>query len=369
MLENIVRHIESGERVMDAAFRGSREIAFTILSITLSLVAVFIPVLFMGGVVGRVFREFAVTISMTILISGFVSLTLTPMLCSRLLKPHHEGEHHNIFYRAAEGGFNALFGGYRAGLSFVLRWRRAILFLTILSIAASGYLFVVVPKGFFPSEDTGAIVGFTEAAEDISVKAMAEHQLAVSKLLLADPNVADVNAAIGAVNSSPSLNIGRLFIQLKPRDQRQLSADQIIQELRPKLARIPGIDTYLQSLQNINLGGRLAKSAYQYTLQDSDTDELYKYAEIMQERIAKLPGVLRTSIPTFSSTTGSPSSISTATRRRSSASRWSRSRRRSTTRSARARSRPSTSRPTASMSSSRSRRSTRPRRPIFRRSI
>jgi hydrophobic/amphiphilic exporter-1 (mainly G- bacteria), HAE1 family len=292
MLENIVRHIEGGERVMDAAFRGSREIAFTILSITLSLVAVFIPVLFMGGVVGRVFREFAVTISMTILISGFVSLTLTPMLCSRLLKPAHEGARHNVFYRVAEGGFNALFAAYRAALSFVMRWRRATLFVTILSICASGYLFVAVPKGFFPSEDTGAIVGFTEAAEDVSVQAMSQHQLAVSKVLMADPNIADVNAAIGAVNSSPSLNIGRLFIQLKPRDQRPLSADEVIQELRPKLARIPGITTYLQSLQNINLGGRLAKSAYQYTLQDSDTDELYHFAKIMQDRIAKLPGVL-----------------------------------------------------------------------------
>ncbi len=173
-----------------------------------------------------------------------------------------------------------------------MRWRRAVLFLTILSIGAALYLFVIVPKGFFPSEDTGAIVGFTEAAEDISVKSMAEHQLAVSKMLMEDPNIADVNAAIGAVNSSPSLNIGRLFIQLKPRDQRPLSADEVIQELRPKLARIPGITTYLQSLQNINLGGRLAKSAYQYTLQDSDTAELYRYAGIMQDRIAKLPGVL-----------------------------------------------------------------------------
>ena len=292
MLENIMRHIERGERVMDAAFRGAREIAFTILSITLSLVAVFIPVLFMGGVVGRVFREFAVTISMTILISGFVSLTLTPMLCSRLLKPHREGAHHNVFYRAAEGGFNVLFNGYRAGLSFVMRWRRSTLFVTILSIVASGYLFAVVPKGFFPSEDTGQIVGFTEAAQDVSVDAMAQHQLEVVKVLKSDPNVADVNAAIGAVGSSPSLNTGRLFIQLKPREDRALSADQVIQELRPKLARIPGIATYMQSLQNINLGGRLAKSAYQYTLQDSDTTELYRYAQIMQEQIGQLPGVL-----------------------------------------------------------------------------
>jgi hydrophobe/amphiphile efflux-1 (HAE1) family protein len=290
MLENIVRHVESGESVLAAAFRGSREIAFTIMSITLSLVAVFIPVLFMGGVVGRVFREFAVTISMTILISGFVSLTLTPMLASRLLKTHH-GEHHNVFYRASEHGFNALFGAYRWSLTKVMKWRRATLFVTILSIAAAGYLFVIVPKGFFPIEDTGQIVGFTEASQDISFDAMARHQLAVAKIIKDDPNVADVNAAIGAVNSSPSLNVGRLFIQLKPRDERALSATQVIQELRIKLAQVPGIKTYMQSLQNINLGGRLAKSAYQYTLQDSDTSELYRYAQIMESRIAQIPGV------------------------------------------------------------------------------
>jgi HAE1 family hydrophobic/amphiphilic exporter-1 len=290
MLENIVRHVERGESVLAASFRGSREIAFTILSITLSLVAVFIPVLFMGGVVGRVFREFAVTISMTILISGIVSLTLTPMLCSRLLKSHHD-EHHNIFYRMSDGGFNALFRAYRWALTKVMIWRRATLFVTILSIVLSGYLFVIIPKGFFPSEDTGQIVGFTDAAQDVSFEAMAQHQLAVAKVLKDDPNIADVNAAIGAVNSSPSLNVGRLFIQLKPRDQRKLSADEVIQELRIKLAKVPGVRTYLQSLQNINIGGRLAKSAYQYTLQDSDTNQLYRYAQIMQDRIAQLPGV------------------------------------------------------------------------------
>jgi HAE1 family hydrophobic/amphiphilic exporter-1 len=292
MLENIVRHIEKGERVIDAAFKGSREIAFTILSITLSLVAVFIPVLFMGGVVGRVFREFAVTISLTILISGFVSLTLTPMLCSRLLKPVRHDEHHNVFYRASEGGFNAIFRGYRWALTLVMRWRLVTLCVALLSLPLAIYLYVIVPKGFFPSEDTGQIVGFTEAAQDTSVQAMADHQLAVANLIREDANVDDVNAAIGAVGSSPSINTGRLFIQLKPREKRKLSADQVIQELRPKLAHIPGVNTYLQSLQNINLGGRLAKSAYQYTLQDSDTDELYRFAQIMQSGMAQLPGVL-----------------------------------------------------------------------------
>jgi multidrug efflux pump subunit AcrB len=183
MLENIVRYVEGGMRVMDAAFTGAREIAFTILSITLSLVAVFIPVLFMGGVVGRVFREFAVTISMTILISGFVSLTLTPMLCSRMLKPVRHDAHHNIFYRVADGGFNLLAGGYRWGLTQVMRWRRVTLFVTLVLICLSGYLFAVVPKGFFPSEDTGQIVGFTEGEQDVSVKGMADHQLAVSNVI------------------------------------------------------------------------------------------------------------------------------------------------------------------------------------------
>ncbi|HXS40943.1 MAG TPA: efflux RND transporter permease subunit, partial [Stellaceae bacterium] len=289
MLENIMRHVENGERVIDAAFRGSREIAFTILSITLSLVAVFIPVLFMGGVVGRVFREFAVTISMTILISGLVSLTLTPMLCSRLLKAHH-GERHNALYRASEAAFDGLIRGYERMLRVVMAHRRMTLFVTILSLVATGYLFHVVPKGFFPSEDTGQIFAFTEAAQDISFQAMAEHQKEVAKIVQDDPNVQAVNSFIGATGFSPALNNGRMFIQLKPRDQRALSADQIIQKLRPKVAQVPGMRTFFQSLQNIQLGGRLAKSEYQYTLQDAETAELYHYAPIMQERIAQLPG-------------------------------------------------------------------------------
>jgi HAE1 family hydrophobic/amphiphilic exporter-1 len=291
MLENIVRHIEGGERVIDAAFRGSREIAFTILSITLSLVAVFIPVLFMGGVVGRVFREFAVTISMTILISGFVSLTLTPMLASRLIKPHRGGQHHNIVYRVCEGGFNALFAGYKAGLTFVMRWRRVTLFLTLCSIAVSGYLFAVIPKGFFPIVDTGAIIGSTEAAQDVSMGAMKQHAQEVAAIIQADPNVSDVTTFVGAGPSSPALNQGRMFIQLKPRAERALSATQVMQELRPKVARVVGMNTFFQPLQDINLGGRPSKSQFQYTLQDGNTDELYDYAGKMEARMRGLAGV------------------------------------------------------------------------------
>ncbi len=290
MLENIVRHVEGGERVIDAAFRGSREIAFTILSITLSLVAVFIPVLFMGGVVGRVFREFAVTISMTILISGFVSLTLTPMLASRLLKAAHGGEHHNIVYRWSEAGFNALFNGYKSSLALVMRWRRATLFATLVSLALAGYFFVTIPKGFFPIEDTGTIIGYVEAAQDVSVDNMAAHTLDAAKVIKADPNISDVMAFNGVSGSNQSLNTGGLFIQLKPRDERALSATEVIQELRPKIARLPGVNGYFQALQNINLGGRPAKAAYQYTLQDSDTSELYRYGQLMRDRVAQLAG-------------------------------------------------------------------------------
>ncbi|MGH6967987.1 MAG: efflux RND transporter permease subunit [Stellaceae bacterium] len=291
MLENIVRHIERGERVMDAAFRGSREIGFTIISITFSLVAVFIPVLFMGGVVGRVFREFAVTISMTILISGLVSLTLTPMLCSRLLKPHREGEKQFIVLRWSEAAFDKLRAGYEWGLTRVMRRRRVVLGVTILSIVLSAVLFTVVPKGFFPSVDTGYLFAFTEGPQDASFQSMVDHQQIVAKIIKDDPNVSDVSSIIGATNFSPALNNGRLFIQLKPRDERSLSADEVIQELRPKLATVPGMRTFLQSLQDIRLGGRLSKSAYQYTLQDADTDELYRYATLMEGRIAHLPGV------------------------------------------------------------------------------
>jgi len=292
MLENIVRHIENGERVLDAAFRGSREIAFTIVSITFSLVAVFIPVLFMSGVVGRVFREFAVTISMTILISGLVSLTLTPMLCSRVLKSVDHGAKHNALYRASEVVFNGMLNTYRAALDFVMAHRGATLIVTVLSLVATGWLFMAMPKGFFPIEDTGQIFAFTEAAQDVSFQSMALHQQQVVDIVRADPNVQGVISVIGATGFSPALNNGRFFVQLKPLDQRKLSANEIIQELRPKLATVPGMRVFMQPLQNINLGGRLSKSQYQYTVQDSDPAELYHYGPAMQEKIAQIPGIL-----------------------------------------------------------------------------
>ena len=290
MLENIVRHIEGGERPFEAALKGSREIGFTIISITLSLVAVFIPVLFMGGVVGRVFREFAVTISMTILISGLVSLTLTPMLCSRLLKPHEANEKHNAFYRITEKGFEGLLAGYAWGLRQVLSHKFITLLATLTTLGVSLWLYVVVPKGFFPIEDTGLIFATTEAAQDISFDSMAAHQKEAAAIVKADPAVQDVNSFVGATGFSPALNNGRMFITLKPLDERRASVMEVIQRMRRALAKLPGFTVYFQPIQNIQLGGRLSKSLYQYTLQDGDTDELYRLAPVMEQKIGGLPG-------------------------------------------------------------------------------
>jgi len=290
MLENIVRHIENGEQPFEAALKGSREIGFTIMSITLSLVAVFIPVLFMGGVVGRVFREFAVTITMTILISGLVSLTLTPMLCSRLLKPHQHGEKHNVFYRASEAVFQGMIRGYDLTLSWVLRWKSFMLLVTAATIALSGYLYVTVPKGFFPIEDTGFIFANTEGAQDSSFQAMVDHQKQIAAIVKANPDVADVSSFVGATGFSPALNQARMFIALKPRDQRTKSVIEIIQDLRREVAGVPGMNVFFQPIQNIQLGGRLSKSLYQYTLQDADIDELYRLAPQMEAKIRDLPG-------------------------------------------------------------------------------
>jgi hydrophobic/amphiphilic exporter-1 (mainly G- bacteria), HAE1 family len=291
MLENIVRHIEGGMKPFEAALKGSREIAFTILSITLSLVAVFIPVLFMGGIVGRMFREFAITISMTILISGFVSLTLTPMLGSRLLKPHEKGERHNRLYRISEATFNAMLGFYERTLQSVLHHKRITLAATLLTLVASAYIYTAIPKGFFPIEDTGQISARTEAAQDVSFDAMQALQKQVADVISADPAVDVVNSSIGATGSSPSLNEGRMFIGLKPYDQRTASVTEVIQRLRRKLAQIPGIDTFMQPVQNIKLGVRLSKSLYQYTIQGTDLAEVEHWAPLLEQKLKDIPGL------------------------------------------------------------------------------
>ena len=283
MLENIVRHMEHGEGALQAALNGSREIGFTIVSMTLSLAAVFIPVLFMGGIVGRLLHEFAVTIGVAILISGFVSLSLTPMLCSRFLRPP-SAEKHGRLYAVSERFFEGMLGTYRWSLKRVLRHRLATLLVSNLVLLATLYLFVVTPKGFLPSEDTGQIFGFTEAAQGISFEDMVRHQQAVAAVVSQDPGVDSFMSSVFSGNS------GRVFIRLKPRSQRELGADEIIQRLRSKLARVPGIQVFLQNVPPINVGGRLTKSQYQFTLQGPDIQELYEHAPKLEWKMRELSG-------------------------------------------------------------------------------
>lgn len=289
MLENIVRHMEAGEQSFGAAMKGSREIGFTIVSMTLSLVAVFIPVLFMGGIVGRMLNEFAVTIGVAILISGAVSLSLTPMLSSLFLRPPKEQKHGRI-YAVSERFFDAMLHYYDRSLTWVLKFRVTVMVVSVLFLFASVYLFVVMPKGFLPSEDTGQLVGFTETVEGIGFDSMVEHQQAVAALVKANPNVDSLMSSVSGGGGVTATNAGRLFMRLKPRSDRALSADEVAQELRPKLAKVPGIRVFLQNPPPISFGGRLTKSQYQYTLQSPDTDELYRCAPIIETRLRDLSG-------------------------------------------------------------------------------
>ena len=288
MLENIVRHMENGEPPMEAALNGSREIAFTIISMTLSLSAVFIPVLFMGGLLGRLLHEFAVTIVCAVLVSGFVSLTLTPMMCSRFIHSEH-GKQHGWLYNAFERFFDGMRNAYDRSLQTVMRHRFATFIVSQAVLVATLALFVVIPKGFFPDDDTGQVFGITEAAQGISFDAMREHQMAVAKIAAADPNVADFMSSVGGGN----LNNGRIFMRLKPRSERKLNANQIIQELRPKFAQIPGINVYLQNPPLIRVGGMLTKALYQFSLQDTDTKELYHWSPILMNKIAAMTNVFQ----------------------------------------------------------------------------
>jgi hydrophobic/amphiphilic exporter-1 (mainly G- bacteria), HAE1 family len=283
MLENIVRHLEQGKRPLQAALDGAREIGFTIVSMTLSLSAVFIPVLFMGGIIGRLFHEFAVTIGIAILVSGFVSLTLTPMLCSRFLRPPAE-EHHGRFYEATERVYQRVLGMYQRSLGWVMDHRPASLAFSAGILVATGLLFVLVPKGFIPTEDTGQIQGTTETIEGSSFEAMRDHQLAVADVLRRDPSVVHFMSSVGG----GTMNQGRVSIRLKPRGQRP-PADQVIRELTPKLAAIPGIRTYLQIPPVIRIGGRPTKTQYQFTLQGADIDALYDNAAKLEAKLRQNP--------------------------------------------------------------------------------
>ena len=288
MLENIVRHIEEGMQPFEAALKGAGEIGFTIVSITLSLVAVFIPVLLMSGVVGRIFREFAVTISVAILVSGFVSLTLTPMLCARLLKPVYHDAHSSLFARSVDGVIDSVTWFYKVTLDGVLRVRFLMLLVTFATVGVTAYLYIDIPKGFFPIEDTGLLNAATESAPDTSLEAMSERQKQVSEILRKDPAVEYVVSQVGT-GTGP--NQGRMFIWLKPLAQRQGMRD-LIPKLRQAALAIPGITTVFQPVQNMNLqGGRPARAAYQYTLQSTDLDQLYPKSAAMMAEMSKLPGL------------------------------------------------------------------------------
>ena len=284
MLENIVRHMEMGEKRLDAAYIGSREIGFTIVSMTISLVAVFIPVLFMGGMVGRLLHEFSVTIAIAILVSGFVSLTLTPMLASRFLKVHPPMARHGIFYNALERFFSGMTSAYAYTLRFVLRMRFVTLMLSFVVLGLTGWLFFTMPTGFIPSQDSGFVFGITLGGQDISFESMLQHQLAVHRILQHDPN--DESALSFVVGG----NQGFLFMRLKPREKRALSADQVIQELRPKLMSIPGMLAFMQNPPPITIGGQQTQSLYQLTLQGADPKEVYKWVPVLLGKMRTLPG-------------------------------------------------------------------------------
>jgi HAE1 family hydrophobic/amphiphilic exporter-1 len=288
MLENIVRHMEAGDPPLTAALKGSREIGFTIISMTLSLAAVFIPVLFMSGILGRLLHEFAVTIMVSILVSGFVSLTLTPMLCSRFVKAHSHQQHGKAF-AISQRFFDGMLGIYDRTLQVVLRHRVLTMFVSVLVLVATLYLFGVVPKGFFPSQDNNQAFAITEGNQDISFDSLREHQLALMKIVSEDTNVLGYMSSIGAGGSTVSANQGRIFMHLRPRAERQ-HVDQVIQELRKKFAAVPGVSTFLQNPPMIRIGGFLTKSLYQFTLQGPDLQELYHWAPIVKDKMATLDG-------------------------------------------------------------------------------
>src|SRR5881227_3295015 len=286
MLENITRYIEQGEKPLAAAFKGAREIGFTIISISISLIAVLIPLLLMGGIIGRLFREFAVVLAMTIFVSMVVSLTLTPMMASRFLRAHGETRH-GRFYQWSERAFDAMLRGYERGLDLALRWRFATLLIFFATLGLSVYLFVIIPKGFFPQQDNGLITATSEASQDISFAAMKQRQEALAAIVQADRDVASVAMAVGG--SGRAGNNGNLFITLKPRNERGASAQQIIARLRPKLEVVEGAKLFMQAAQDVRLGGRPTRTQFEFTLQDADLGELNEWAPKILAKMQTLP--------------------------------------------------------------------------------
>jgi multidrug efflux pump subunit AcrB len=288
MIENVSRHIEEGLPPLQAALKGAGEIAFTIISISVSLVAVFIPLLLMGGVIGRMFQEFAVTVCVAIAVSVLVSVTLTPMMCAYLLSPQH-AEGAGVLSRTLERGFVAIQRGYEAVLALALRYKLATLTVMLASIAVTGVLFVVVPKGFFPQQDTGMIAGITEASADVSPAQMAALQQTVVNIIAQDPSVANATGYIGPGGPTVTENNGRLFVLLKPRNERNFTADQVIRQLDAKLSKVQGIAVFMQATQDINLASRLSKTQYQFTLTDVNQDELNTWASKLFAKLKTIP--------------------------------------------------------------------------------
>jgi HAE1 family hydrophobic/amphiphilic exporter-1 len=291
VLENIVRHIERGESVLEASIKGSREITFTVISMTISLVAVFIPVLFLGGLIGRLFQEFAVTIGVAILVSGVVSLTLTPMLCSRWLTPHQADERHGRLYRAVEGVWARSLAWYARTLGWVMDHRGFAMAFSAAILVGTVVLFRTVPKGFIPSEDQSQLYGTTETAEGTSYDAMVQHQRAAAAIVQEDPNIDGFMSGIGGGGRISTVNQGRLILHLKPRDQRELSADEVARSLTRKLAAVPGMRVFINNPPVLNIGGRASKSEYQFTLTSSETGPLYEGAAALERRMGELPGI------------------------------------------------------------------------------
>jgi multidrug efflux pump subunit AcrB len=288
MIENIVRYIEAGDAPLEAALKGSKQIGFTVISLSFSLVAVFIPLLFMTGIVGRLFREFAITLSVSVAVSAVVSLTLTPMMCSKFLRPESE-EKHGPLYRATERMFQGMLGAYDRGLIWVLRHQPLVLGVAVLTLFATIWLYIVIPKGLLPQQDTGMITGVTDAAQSISFVAMGERQREIAEIVQKDPDVTGVASFVGGGTLNATVNSGKLYITLKPRDQRQADATEIIARLREATKNVEGISLFMQAVQDVQIDSRVSRTQYQYTLEDADQAELSQWAPKLLEKLGTLP--------------------------------------------------------------------------------
>lgn len=288
MIENIVRYIEEGEPPLQAALKGAEQIDFTIMSLTISLIAVLIPLLFMGDIVGRLFREFAVTLSVSILVSAIVSLTLTPMMCSRMLR-HKPASDQGWFYRTSEHAFTAIINLYGQTLRWVLRHQTATLLVAVGTLALTVWLYLIVPKGFFPVQDTGVILGISEAPQTVSFAAMAERQQALTEVILQDPAVDSLSSFIGIDGTNPTVNSGRIQLNLKPLDQRQIHATDVIRRIQPTLASVDGITLYMQAVQDLSVEDHVSRTQYQYSLEDPDPQQLSLWASQLVSKLQELP--------------------------------------------------------------------------------